>query len=212
MQTFVDLTPSEVYTKQRVVSTGIRFFKTSVSDSESGQLDMHYSRDGTSIDETSNFRSLFGRHSSDTQKMYLAGSYGSLRGHAGFVAQCNFRPHDNLSYDFRDASHDKNRALYSDEISPVWLLNLNTKVLFTPEEIAIQNNGDPVAIVVQSLQQRHTFIARLSNRSVDMQLSVEMIQHFEGIPEMHKYGFIQKSHATLKSVPTPLELIQKFPT
>lgn len=45
-----------------------------------------------------------------------------------------------------------------------------------------------------------------------MQLSVEMVQHFEGIPEMHKYGFIQKSHSLLKSVPTPLELIQKFPT
>lgn len=29
---------------------------------------------------------------------------------------------------------------------------------------------------------------------------------------MHKYGFIQRSHALLRSVPTPLELIQKFPT
>jgi len=140
-----------VYTKFRVVSTGIRFFKTSVSDSESGQLDLHYSRDGSSLDENASVRQLFTRHSSDTQKIYLAGSYGSIRGHAGFVSQFNLRPHDALSYHYRDAEHDKTKALYSDEITPVWFLNTTTNKLFTPSTLSSQSNGDEISLVVESL-------------------------------------------------------------
>lgn len=98
-------------------------------------MDLHYSRDGSSLDETASLRSLFSRNTSDTQKIYLAGSYGSLRGHAGFVSQCNLRPHDDISFRYRDAEHDKNKALFSDEITPVWFLNTSTNSLFTPETL-----------------------------------------------------------------------------
>lgn len=132
---FQDSTPSDVYTKLRVVSTGIRFFKTSVSDTESGQLDLHYSRDGSSLDENATMKQVLSRHSSDTQTIYLAGTHGSLRGHTGFVSQCNLRPHDNVSYAYRDAEHDKSAALYSDEITPVWFLNETTNKLFVPTSL-----------------------------------------------------------------------------
>jgi nicotinate-nucleotide pyrophosphorylase len=75
-----DASPHDFYHKHRVVSTGIRFFKTSLSDTESGQLDMHYSRDGASIDDSTNLRTLFGRPTSDTRRLYLAGHHEALRG------------------------------------------------------------------------------------------------------------------------------------
>lgn len=127
---FKDEQPKDLYTKHRVVSTGIRFFKTSVSESESGQLDMHYARDGSSLDETSNIKSVFTRHTIDTTKLYLAGTYGSVRGQAGFVSQCNYRPHDYESFEYRDTAHDRKHALYSDEITPLWLVDITNKKLY----------------------------------------------------------------------------------
>lgn len=61
-----DNTSQSVFTKNRVVSTGVRFFKTSSSETESGQLDMHYSRDGANIDDSANLRSLFSRPTANT--------------------------------------------------------------------------------------------------------------------------------------------------
>jgi len=132
---FTDDQPRDLYTKHRVVSTGVRIFKTSVSESESGQLDMHYARDGSSLDETSNLKSVFTRHTTDTTKMYLAGTYGSVRGQAGFVAQCNFRPHDYQCFEYRDTSHDKQNALFSDEITPLWICDINSKRLYPIEQL-----------------------------------------------------------------------------
>jgi len=59
-----------------------------------------------------------------------------LRGHAGFVTQCSYKPHDMSSFEFRDAKHDKRQALFSDEITPLWLLNTTTNKLFTVSALA----------------------------------------------------------------------------
>jgi nicotinate-nucleotide pyrophosphorylase len=53
--TYSDTTPAEIFTKQRIVSSGLRFFKTSASDTESGVLNMYYSRDGAAMDEKATF-------------------------------------------------------------------------------------------------------------------------------------------------------------
>jgi len=46
-----DNTLSDAYLKARTVGAGIRFFKTSSADTESGTMDMIYSRDGAAIDD-----------------------------------------------------------------------------------------------------------------------------------------------------------------
>jgi hypothetical protein len=76
------------------VSAGIRFLKTSTSESEAGQIDMHYSRDGSAIDESTPLNTLFSRPSESSTRIYLAGTTGVLRSAAGFVVQNNYRPHD----------------------------------------------------------------------------------------------------------------------
>lgn len=169
-----DDTPSTVFTKHRVVSTGMRFFKTSASDSESGQLDMHYSRDGATIDSHSDLRSLFNRPTSASARMYLAGSYGAIRGQTGFIGQCSYRPHDQKSFEFHDPSHDQRSALFGDNLSPVWFYTNNKLVDAAGLKVILQNPAaSPVWLVTESLQQRHTFMARASNLSSNMQLSVE---------------------------------------
>lgn len=133
------------------MASGIRVFKTSVSDNESGHLDMHYNRDGASIDEVSSIKSLFSRPTSDTRRLYLAGRMGSLRGQTGFVTQCSYRPHDQSSFDFRDAKHDSRTAMFSDEITPLWVMSLTTSKMVPIEQVASLPAGDTVAIVVESL-------------------------------------------------------------
>jgi len=63
----------------------MRFFKTSVSESESGILDLNYSRDGAAVDEKASLGSLFGVPTESSTRLYLAGGFGSLRNQAGFV-------------------------------------------------------------------------------------------------------------------------------
>jgi len=105
--------------------------------------------------------------------MYLAGRMGSLRGQTGFVTQCSFRPHDEESFAYRDSSHDKRQALFSDEIAPLWLIDTTTKYLYPIEQYGEIPNANGIGIVVESLQQRHTYIARLWNRSDSVSLSLE---------------------------------------
>lgn len=148
--------------------------------------------------------------------MYLAGNYGQIRGQTGFVSQCSYRPHDMRSFDFHDPSHDQQSALYGDDIAPVWFvvdIGGPDPILVTAETVSsYSNTALSIWLVTDSLQQRHTFLARLSNLSSNMQISVEYTQHLEGIPESTHYGFIQKSHALLQQATSPLELIQKLPT
>jgi hypothetical protein len=148
-----DDTPSTIFTKHRVVSTGMRFFKTSASDTESGQLDLHYSRDGATIDSNSDLRSLFNRPTNASARMYLAGSYGAIRGQTGFIAQCSYRPHDQKSFEFHDPSHDQKSALFGDNLSPVWFYTQNGLVDASALKAILRNPtpGEPVWLITESL-------------------------------------------------------------
>lgn len=220
VKTIVDDTPTTLFTKHRTVSTGVRFFKTSASESESGQLDMFYSRDGANIDEAATFNQMFNRPSRNSQRVYLAGNYGPLRGRVGFISQCNYRPHDMQSFEFHDTKIDKEKSLFGNELSPVWFLvrvggttfelfSLDEYLEYAATEAAFT---EYVYLVTESIQQRHTFLAKLSNTSTNMQVNFEFTQHVEGVPEVTHYGFIQKSNAQLVNATSPLELIQKMPT
>lgn len=68
------------------------------------------------------------------------------------MTQCSYRPHDMASFDYLDAKHDSKQALYSDEISPLWLYNQTTDNLFPIEKLSEQGNNADIAIVVESLQ------------------------------------------------------------
>lgn len=209
-----DTSHTQIFTKHRVVSSGARFFKTSVSDTESGTLDMYYNRDGSGLDEATAVATLFERPSSHSTKLYLSGSSHALRGRTGFIGQANYRPFDMNSFDMKDGHRSAQEALYGDKITPIWLVDTVTGLLYSPTQI--ENGempaGNQVGIVVQSLQQRHTFIARIEGRSQNLNLSMEWIQHLEGIPEHSKYGFLSKNSAQLKNYGSPLEIIQRMPT
>lgn len=66
--------------------------------------------------------------------------------------------------------------------------------------------------MVESLQQRHTMLTKISNRSLDMKVSMERSILYEGIPDQSAYGFIQRSQSQLVSASSPLQLIQQVPT
>jgi len=80
-----DSQAKELFVRQRTVSAGIRFIKTSTSDNEAGQIDIHYSRDGSAIDESTALNTVFSRPSESSKRVYLAGTTGILRSAAGFV-------------------------------------------------------------------------------------------------------------------------------
>lgn len=66
-------TPAANFTKHRIASAGLRIFKTSKSENESGQLDIAYFRDGHTIDNNSTLSTDLGRPRNDRMRMYLAG-------------------------------------------------------------------------------------------------------------------------------------------
>lgn len=105
--------------------------------------------------------------------------------------------------------------MYADIITPAWFVvkSAGQNPLLVPaQHMHYSSSTDQIYLVTQSLQQRHTFLARLSSLSTNMQISLEHIQHMEGIPESTHYGFIERSHSLLTQATTPLELIQKMPT
>lgn len=59
--------------------------KTSKQESESGSLDMIYSRDGSSFDEGHSFKTDLARIRPDRVRTYLAGAGCCLRETNGFV-------------------------------------------------------------------------------------------------------------------------------
>lgn len=59
--------------------------KTSKQESESGSLDMIYSRDGSSFDEGHSFKTDLARIRPDRVRTYLAGAGHCLRETNGFV-------------------------------------------------------------------------------------------------------------------------------
>lgn len=98
-----DNTISDAYLKGRTVGAGMRFFKTSSADAESGTLDLVYSRDGAAFDDGQAFGQDINRPKSDRIRLFLARTNdNSLRGQAGFVAQTNYRPIDDIAFNYRD--------------------------------------------------------------------------------------------------------------
>jgi len=65
--------------KMRCVAGGMRCMKTSTQESESGSLDMIYSRDGSSFDEGHSFKTDLARVRPDRTRTYLAGAGCCLR-------------------------------------------------------------------------------------------------------------------------------------
>jgi hypothetical protein len=83
-----DSTPEDTFSKYRVAAGGLRLFKTSVnSNNEAGNVDIVYSRDGTSLDTgNANILNDISRPRSDRIRLYLAGDQQvTLRGQTGFV-------------------------------------------------------------------------------------------------------------------------------
>lgn len=76
---------SSNFFKLRCVAGGTRVLKTSKQDSESGSLDMIYSRDGSSFDEGHSFITDLARSRPDRVRTYLAGAGCCLRATNGFV-------------------------------------------------------------------------------------------------------------------------------
>lgn len=206
-----DPTPKDLYTKLRVVGSGLRYFKTSKSENEAGTLDMYYSRNGAAIDETSTINSLFTRPTDSNCKLHLAGATGSIRGTNGFLVQSNFRPYDEHSYDLRDPVAS-NKALFDDDIDAVWFINMADKTLFPGSMISSLTSDAQIGIVVESLQQRHTVMARITGRTDGLALTHERIIHYEGMPEYNKIGFLSAETSPLRTVTSPLQLIQTIPT
>lgn len=68
-----DDTWHDIFFKLRCVAAGTRVLKTSRQESESGSLDMIYSRDGSSFDEGHAFRADLARARPDRVRTYLAG-------------------------------------------------------------------------------------------------------------------------------------------
>jgi hypothetical protein len=76
---------SRAFVKSRTVAAGIRVFKTSVSENESGVLDVLYSRDGGNVDSSTKIVSGLGRPKNDRHRQYLAQTGGEdCRGQCGF--------------------------------------------------------------------------------------------------------------------------------
>lgn len=75
------------FVKSRTVASGMRVFKTSTAENESGKLDVIYARDGANVDSSTTIAQSLGRPRSDRFRQYLAQSgTESCRGKHGFVA------------------------------------------------------------------------------------------------------------------------------
>lgn len=136
VQVYQDTSPVDLYTKQRVVSSGLRIFKTSASDTESGILNMCYSRDGAAMDEHATFSDLLNRRTDENAKIYLAGKFGTLRNQVGFVSQVNYRPYNIDSFKYRDSVRDREHALFGSDVpAPLWLVNTTTGKLISMYDI-----------------------------------------------------------------------------
>lgn len=194
--------------KMRCVAGGMRVLKTSKQDSESGSLDLVYSRDGSSFDEGHAFRVDLARNRPDRARTYLADSGCCLRETNGFVIQTNKRPHDEASLDLLDIrkmhnSTGQNFAPHGHTAS-VWFIDLDDTVMYEAKDYASIPTGHRVGVVLESLQQRHTAMAIAQGLQSGMSLSFELVYHMEGIADQTAYGFTQSHAAKLRSAATSL--------
>lgn len=141
--------------KMRCVAGGVRVLKTSKQDSESGSLDLIYSRDGSSFDEGHAFKVDLARTRPDRCRTYLAGSGCCLRETNGFIIQSNKRPHDEASLDLLDIKKLYNSVGHNfaphGETSSVWFIDIETNIMYPARSVASIPAANEVGIVLESL-------------------------------------------------------------
>lgn len=143
--------------KMRCVAGGMRCIKTSRQDSESGSLDMIYSRDGSSFDEGHSFKSDLARVMPDRCRTYLAGSGCCMRDTNGFVIQANKRPHDEASLELLDIKHVVNSKGQNFAphglTSSVWFIDIDNGngMLHRARDAHLIPSDHQVGIVLESL-------------------------------------------------------------
>lgn len=151
-----DDTWHENFFKLRCVAGGTRVLKTSRQDSESGSLDMIYSRDGSSFDEGHAFKTDLARTRPDRMRTYLAGAGCCLRQTQGFVVQANKRPHDEASLQLLDVKKLNNSPGIN--FAPVghtavlWFMDISNKIMYPASEFDSIPNSSQIGIVLESLQ------------------------------------------------------------
>jgi len=187
VKTHTDTTWKDNFFKIRCVSGGMKIVKTSKQESESGILDMLYSRDGSSFDEGAALNADLARPRPDRTRLYLAGQGCCLRGQNGFISQVNKRPHDDASFDLLDVQKSVNGRGRDfspmNEISTVWFYDITDNILYPARDYDTIPAGNLIGLVVESLQQRHTTMAISQDIEVGMSLSFELVYHMEGIAD-----------------------------
>lgn len=201
----------------RCVAGGMRCIKTSRQESESGTLDLIYSRDGSSFDEGHSFKSDLARIMPDRCRTYLAGSGCCMRDTNGFIIQANKRPHDEASLELLDIKHlnvSKGQNFAPEgHVSTVWFIDTSVPgggMMYKASEAHLIPADHQVGIVLESLQSRHTVMSVLQDVQPGMSISFEVIYHMEGIADQSAYGFAQSHSAKLQSASTSLALLDQF--
>jgi hypothetical protein len=79
------------------------------------------------------------------------------------VIQSNKRPHDEASLELLDVKKMYNSKGHNfaplGQTSPVWFVDIATKIMYPPDEVSQIPGGAQVGLVLESLQQRHTSIS-----------------------------------------------------
>lgn len=168
-----------------------------------------YFRDGHTADAGHNLNEEIGRPKSDRIRVYLAGAGDALRGRSGFVAQVNYRPHNENSFAYADTDgattvSNPYTVSFAGDSATFWFVELNTGLLYKDEEILLSStvNG-PMGLVVQSLHASHVVLARVDNTST-VSLSYEVTAHYEGVADNANLGFHTFAAAELMSASSPL--------
>lgn len=112
-----DTAVSSLFIKSRTVAAGLRVWKTSSSENESGALHSIYGRDGVPIDENVSLATEMSRPRLDRATVFLAQGecYGHCRGRQGFTIQNNYRPHDEESFRYRQADRPSAETLFGSQ-------------------------------------------------------------------------------------------------
>lgn len=176
--------------KSRTAAAGVRIMKTSSAETESGTIDLWYSRDGAGVDPGAPLGNDLARPRYDRMRLYLAQSgTESCRGRAGFVGQINYRPFDEDCFAFVDdgnssLSSDRHQLTFAGETSTVWFIQ--DGAIRKHNELSAL--GGDISVVAESFQQRNTVMVVMSDMNNGMTLSIERMQHYEGIGQTSTYG------------------------
>lgn len=135
---------NDTFTKARVVAAGMRIFKTSQSDTESGTLDFVYSPEGAAFDDNHQISMGLGKARRDRERVFLASAGDDCRGKAGFVAQANYRPYSYENLEMEDVgTHHMTQArqlVLGGEQSIVWFATNGNRIVSLED---VMEHADP---------------------------------------------------------------------